>query len=227
MLLGRLASFLDVRFGPAPADDVATVWRHATVPIRTLALALDYGPHLAGFQGDALLLHRPWKIGVDDLPGAGILAVHRRFDAQLTTGWNLPLAASLDLRQPEPLIVAGQTVGMVAQLDEPVMWQRWIERVGAVCDGIEDSRRHGVAAIETVAIASVMRADVMALLAANGVQAFVTGQMRVPGLAPAERLGIGIVAVGHRRSERWGLCRLAFELTQVFPGLDVRLLERP
>jgi putative NIF3 family GTP cyclohydrolase 1 type 2 len=71
---------------------------------------------------------------------------------------------------------------------------------------------------------NAMRADLVEEAAADGVDLYLTGQVRAPGRGPAERLGIGVVAIGHRRSELWGLRQLGRELEEAFPGLVARVL---
>jgi putative NIF3 family GTP cyclohydrolase 1 type 2 len=49
--------------------------------------------------------------------------------------------------------------------------------------------------------------------------------MRAPGTEAVARTGIGVAAVGHRRSERFGLRVLAGLLRRRFAALDVRVAE--
>ena len=51
-------------------------------------------------------------------------------------------------------------------------------------------------------------------------QVYVTGQMRPGALAHARELGLGVIALRHRRTELWGLRQLAYELGEAFPGLE-------
>lgn len=60
---------------------------------------------------------------------------------------------------------------------------------------------------------------------ALGAQCYVTGQVRVPGARAADRAGLGYVAIGHRRSEAWGLRRLASRLSEAFPALEVEVAD--
>ncbi len=53
----------------------------------------------------------------------------------------------------------------------------------------------------------------------------VTGQFRPGARTRARELGMGVVALGHRRSELWGLRRLARELRDEFPDLAPEVFE--
>ena len=58
----------------------------------------------------------------------------------------------------------------------------------------------------------------------RGANLYVTGQYRKPGQEAVDETGIAVVAVGHRRSEEWGLRALAHLLRQRWPELDVMTL---
>jgi putative NIF3 family GTP cyclohydrolase 1 type 2 len=69
-----------------------------------------------------------------------------------------------------------------------------------------------------------MTAALVEQTATVGADTYVTGQARQPGRAPAARLGLNVIAVGHWRAELWGLRRLARELAATFPVLEVSVL---
>ena len=73
--------------------------------------------------------------------------------------------------------------------------------------------------VSRLALMNAMRPDLLDAVAGQGAQVYVTGQIRPGALTEARRLGMGMIALGHRRSELWGLRRLAHELEMAFAAL--------
>ena len=57
----------------------------------------------------------------------------------------------------------------------------------------------------------------------RGADLYVTGQLRQPAEIAAVETGIGVIAVGHRRSEEWGLRAIAHVLQERWYELEVVL----
>ncbi len=57
----------------------------------------------------------------------------------------------------------------------------------------------------------------------RGANIYITGQLRQPAKLALEETGISCVAVGHKRSEEWGLRALAGLLRDRFSQLEVIL----
>lgn len=230
MTLGDLADFLEQRLPIAGERDVPTLWRGAADDnrsVRRLGLALDPPPRDAVFADlDALFLHRPFRLEPDGARNPPVLAAHAAFDAHLTTAFNAPLAAALKLGNVHPVLRPGDgiVIGMAGEVTPAVSWSALRARVAETFDGLDQSLAHGTHIVARVAVMSAINADLVAQAVATGVNVYVTGQLRVPGLAPAARAGLGVIAVGHRRSETWGLQQLACELRVAFPGLEAVLL---
>jgi putative NIF3 family GTP cyclohydrolase 1 type 2 len=55
----------------------------------------------------------------------------------------------------------------------------------------------------------------------RGVQVYITGQWRQPASESVTETGIGVIAVGHRRAEEWGLRALAGVLRERWVQLEV------
>ena len=230
--LDRIASVLDVRLAISAsgrAHEAAGVWRPATRRIRRLGLALepDAVPKAwldAPGAADALLLHRPWGIMERALPGSiGVVACHRPFDAALTTGYNLALARALGLRAVEPFEKKdGRPLGMIGALDPPKAPAEALRTLVETFGGLE-ATHPPVRPVEGVACARAMTADLVGKAHERGADLYVTGQMRAPGIEAVARTGIGVAAVGHRRSERFGLRVLAGLLRRRFAALDVQV----
>lgn len=54
-----------------------------------------------------------------------------------------------------------------------------------------------------------------------------TGQFRTSAAIAIQETGIGVVAVGHRRCEEWGLRALAGVMRERWAGLEVILAPNP
>ena len=172
---------------------------------------------------DALFLHRPWKLS--GLPADfGVLASHLPFDERLTIGFNPDLAEALGVSRIEVLGTKEERpLGMVGDFDGGSFAQL-IERITAEL-GAPEAVEPGSAAIRRVAAVGAMTDALVREAAERGADVYITGQMRVPARAAAEETGIAVVAVGHRRSEVWGLHLLARLLREEWPGLETIVLD--
>ena len=198
-------------------------------PIARLGLALEPWPGLRAWARDgaldAVFLHRPWRLAHDALgPHVGVLYAHLPFDEHLTTGDNQPLAAALGFRAREPLGVRdGRRLGMIGDVDA-VPASEIVARVTATFGGAEavvvpdPDRRVG-----RVAVVGAMTDALVREAAARGVGLYVTGQLRAPARDAVAATGIAVAAIGHERSERWGLGALARLMQARWGELDVRV----
>lgn len=170
---------------------------------------------------DALFLHRPWNLA--GLPAdVGVLASHLPFDERLTIGFNPDLAEALGVTGIEVLGTnEGRPLGMVGDFGGG-SFPQLIDRITAEF-GAPEAVEPG-SAIHRVAIVGAMTNALVREAAERGVGAYMTGQMRAPARAAVEETGIAVVAVGHRRSEVWGLHLLARQLREEWPGLSTLIL---
>ena len=231
--LDRIAAALDARLAVTAderADDATGVWRSAAGRIQRVGLALEPDAVPQGWLEpgavDALLLHRPWGVGDLSLPeGAGVLACHRPFDAALTTGYHPALARALGLGEIEPFEEKdGRPLGMVGAFATPLASDEALRRLVEVFGGLKDVHPP-MQPVRGVAVVRAMDERLVGEAHRRGAQLYVTGQMRRPGLDAVARTGIGVAAVGHRRSERFGLRVLAGLLRRRFAALGVRVAE--
>ena len=231
--LDDLAAFLDdaldVRrydFG----DDPCGVYRTSEVPVRRIGLALEGSLELATWARqarlDALLLHRPWKLDVDALPpDVGVLAYHLALDERLTLGYNPWLARVLGLRDLEVLgRKGGRPLGMIGVV-EPTSFEAWVCQVADVFGGLDAVHVPAQPTVTSVAVVGAMREELVVDARGAGAEVYVTGQFRTSAQDAVARTGIGVVAAGHARSERWGLCALAGLLRMRFAALEVAVWE--
>jgi putative NIF3 family GTP cyclohydrolase 1 type 2 len=222
--LEELAQFLDRFFNIQQfEEDVGGVFQASDRPIRRLGLALERSPGLSQWvqhnQLDALFLHRPWH-ALEQLPSdLGIISYHLAFDQQLTVGFNLRLAESLNLSGLEALgHRPGRAIGMIG--DVPLQsFERYCYQVEAVFGGYEDIQ-DGKRPISRVAVVGAMTDELVREAAVRGAQLYVTGQFRQPAMSAVMEIELGAIATGHRRAEEWGLRSLAHVLNERWATLE-------
>ncbi|ULH16713.1 Nif3-like dinuclear metal center hexameric protein [Deinococcus sp. KNUC1210] len=195
--------------------------RHGSDTIQALALALDSADLPPEVHADALFLHRSFRLG-DQFPGLGVLASHDGFDAALTTGANLSLARRLGWTHIERLHWQGKVLGLKATPPQRD-WNALTRALHSEFGGMEAQIEPASSEVASIALINAMRPDLLTFLAGLGVNACITGQLRPAAVPRARELGLGIAALGHHRSELWGLRQLARELEQQFPELHTRV----
>lgn len=218
--------------GPTDAErhardgDPAGVWIASDRPVRRLGLRLEAGPPpYAWADGlDAALLHRPFGLWPARLPaGVGVLAYHHALDDRLSVGDNPALAAALGAA-PEagPLERDGAPVGLVGALPAPLAYADVLGRLADALGGVEGTAGpEPDGPVARIALVGAMTEALVTAAAERGVQVYVTGQVRQPGVAAAERLGVRVVAVGQGRGERWGLRHLGRLVRERWPAVTV------
>ena len=208
----------------------ASVFVASEREVRRLGLALE--PSAATVERardealDALFLHRPWN--VTDLPaGTGVVASHLPFDERLTIGFNPDLAEALGVSGIEVLgTKEGRPLGMVGDFDDG-SFAHLVARITAEFGAPEAVEPGSGAAIRRIAIVGAMTSALVREAAERGADVYITGQMRVPARAAIAETGIAVVAIGHRRSEVWGLRLLARLLREEWPELHTVVLDAP
>ena len=224
--LADIARFLDEqleveRFGA----DQGGIYRAAEQPIHRIGLALEPWPGLPRWAArerlDAVFLHRPWKLRPADLPpDCGVLAYHLAFDEHLTLGFNPRLAEALELHAVEVLgRKEGRPIGMIGTV-RPQPFGIFAQRLAGTFAGLERAYP-GDEQVERVAVVGAMTDALVREAADRGAQVYVTGQFRQPARIAVEERGMGVLEVGHERSERWGLRALAGILRERWAELEV------
>ena len=92
--------------------------------------------------------------------------------------------------------------------------------------GREEARTCERDVVTRVAVVSAMNAELMREASVRGAQVYITGQMRQPAREAIVDTGLGVIIVGHRRSEEWALRALAHVLRERFALLTVVLPPR-
>ncbi len=228
----NLANFLDQYLETSRfPDEPPIVLRHFGRSVSRLGLALEPGPGLMEWVGreklDALFLHRPFKLDHGSLPdGVGVLGSHLPFEQKLTLGYNPRLADALSMSNLQLLGKRkGRVQGMLGDVP-PQTVAAFYRSAFEVFGGREDSRTCERNEVTKVAVVGAMTSELMHEATERGAEVYVTGQMRVPGREALIDTGLGLIVVGHKRSEEWALRALAHVLRERFADLHICLLPR-
>ena len=205
-------------------DDQNGLYRASDRPVKRLGLALEPAPDTADWvhreELDALFLHRPWKL--EALPeDIGVLAYHYAFDERLTTGYNPYLAEALGMSGLEVLgEKEGRPLGMIGDI-AAVPFDTFCSRVEREFGGLEAVHNAQAREVSRVCVVGAMRPALVREAAARGAQVYLTGEYRRSAAQAVAETGLSVFVIGHERSERWGLEKLAEVLEGRFPDLEV------
>lgn len=253
--LTDIAAFLNGYFGVEDyPGEVSGIYRPAESPVRRIGLALEAWPELPVWVEtqdlDALFLHRPWKFdalldGEDKetkrqgeeenqsailnpqsiIKNIGVLFYHLPFDEYLTPGDSPRLADALLLSHTEVLgEKEGRPLGMIGDI-APQTFATTLAKVEAIFGGYEEALPCVAESVTRIAVVGAMTEALVREAGERGAQAYLTGQFRMPARKIVRELGMGVIAVGHRRSEEWGLRALAGLLRKRFANLEVVLYD--
>ncbi|QKZ12089.1 Nif3-like dinuclear metal center hexameric protein [Spirosoma sp. KUDC1026] len=240
VFIDDIAQFLHQQFAVNryPASEAGGVFRPTNKPVQRLGLALEPWPGLENWalmnNLDAIWLHRPWQLDPSVLPALGILTNHLPFDETLTMGYNPSLAQALGATSP--LVPLGfkqattdtgnalpqRAVGMLFEADTHE-FDAWLKEISQQFRGYDRAEAGHQTMISRVAVVGAMTDKLIQEAADQGVQLYVTGQYRKPAQDAVNQTGMAVVAVGHRRSEEWGMQALAALLRTHWPTLEVEI----
>ncbi len=212
------------------ANEQGGIFKPSNRPVQRLGLALEPFPDIGNWvktsQFDALWLHRPWQLPPDALPNnIGILYHHLPFDEHLTMGYSPAMAEALDLQNlqeigykqslnPDGTVLAKRPIGMLAEAPTQ-SFEQWQTRIVNTFGGYEDAVPNCSQLIDNVAVIGAMNESLVREAAERGATLCLTGQYRPSTKKAVQETGMAIIAVGHRRSEEWGLRALKHLLEQV------------
>jgi putative NIF3 family GTP cyclohydrolase 1 type 2 len=221
----EVKDFLDVELLKHlyPAE-IPCIWQDSSRAIHKIGLALEpwtgIGEWILLNQLDSILLHRPWQLTKYTIPDhIGVLSYHLPFDEQLTVGFNKYLMSSLQMYSVIPFAEKeGRNIGMIGTIDGnmDVYVVRIIENL---FNGLEESFGLRNNVIDKIACVGAITNELIHAAAAHEVQMYITGQFRKPARQAAIDTGMCVVAIGHVRSEYYGLRLLASLLTNKWPQL--------
>lgn len=229
--LEALAEFLNIALKADQfidvVDDLNGIYRPSTRSIQRIGLIREPWLNVADWvqanQIDALFCHRPWKLPLDQLPDElGILAYHLSFDEALTIGYNPLLADCLEMSN---LAVLGtkleRPIGMIGDIKTQDL-NTYVRQVEAIFGGLEETEVNPTQ-VSRVAVVGAMTAELIHMASHQRAELYITGQRRRSAELAVQATKINIIAVGHQRSEEWGIHALAYLLQQRWTALEVVL----
>jgi putative NIF3 family GTP cyclohydrolase 1 type 2 len=229
----NLANFLDQYLETTKFPDEAPLVRHQfTRSVSRLGLALEVWPGLADWAAaeklDTVFLHRGFKLEPYALPEEiGVLESHLPFEEKLGLGYNHRLATALGMTHLETLgYRKGRPLGMLGCVP-PQTVGAFYQSIKETFGGRDEARTCERNEVTKVAVVGAMTAELMHEASNRGAEVYVTGQMRKPAREALLDTGLGLVIVGHQRSEQWALTAFANILRERFCGLKVILAKEP
>lgn len=221
MQLDTITKFLNTFFQVERynEEEQGGIYLPSTRSIKRLGLALEPWDGLYNWVKsqhiDALFLHRPWKLDVEQLPpDIGVISYHLPFDESLTLGFNTRLADVLSLSNLE---VFGEKqnrpIGMIGQAPNQTFTDI-LNCVKEVFNEYEQIRAASESEVKKVAVVGAMTDLLVREAASHGVNVYITGQLRQPAAQAVIETQMSVIAVGHYRCEIWGLHTLASILQQ-------------
>jgi dinuclear metal center YbgI/SA1388 family protein len=158
-----------------------------------------------------------------------LAAYHLPLDKHARLGNNAGLCDALALgpsREPFGEI-RGTLLGVAATWPEPLSQKDAIARIAAAVGKPPFVFPHGPAMVRKVGVCSGAASDLLEAAAVAGCDLFVTGELAERAGDLARELQISLVAAGHYATEVFGPMRIAADLRDRFPGLDVEFVEAP
>ncbi|MFD2570160.1 Nif3-like dinuclear metal center hexameric protein [Spirosoma soli] len=242
--LDEIAAFLQKEFATEryPNNEQGGIYKATNRSIQRLGLALEPFPGIEEWVEqsaiDALWLHRPWQLDLDTWPSdVGVLYHHLPFDETLAMGFSPRMATALGaLDQLQPLegkqatnesgeLLPQRPIGMLFNGDEQEFdgWLHLVKTMFGGYDRAEAGRSlvNSRTGISRLAVVGAMNDSLIREAADRGAELYITGQYRKQAQEAVDETGIAVIAVGHRRSEEWGLGALAELLRERWPALTV------
>ena len=230
-IAGFLNTFLQVSDFP---NDLNGIYRSSDRLVSRIGLALDPFPGLEqwvdDYSLDAVWLRQPRKLQLTPaLTRAyiGVLGYHLPFDERLTLGYNPMLAEALGLTNAEPFgEKEGRPIGMIADMPT-IDFSEFRTQLGSEFGGEEQAFTGKKARVQRIAIVGVMTEELVWQAIQRRADVYVTGQLPKEGRTVALHSGLALIAVGHQRSEQWGLRALATILRNRWEKLKVVVYSEP
>lgn len=223
-----IAEFLNDLFSVErfPSSERGGIYLASSCPIKRIGLALEPGNKFPAWVTaeclDAVFLHRPWKLKLEPiLSKIGIIYYHLPFDEYLTIGFNIRLAQVLNISNLEILgEKENRAIGMLGEISSQT-FANLCGHISQMFGGYEKVIQPINSEIIRIAVVGAMTDSLVREAAARGADVYITGQLRKPAAEALQETKIGAIAVGHYRSEVWGLRVLARILQERWPSLEV------
>lgn len=223
-----IAEFLNCLFGVEcfPLSERGGIYLRSSRYIKRIGLALEPGKQfqewLMAEKLDAVFLHRPWKMEIAQIPDElGVIFYHLPFDEYLTIGFNRRLAQVLNISNLEILgEKENRPIGMLGEIS-PQDFTNLCNCISQIFGGYEQVSHPMHSEITRIAVVGAMTDSLVREAANRGANVYITGQLRQPAAEALQETKIGAIAVGHHRSEIWGLRALSGILQERWSGLEV------
>ncbi len=241
LFLNDLANFLRTELNTAlyPANEQGGVYKPSDRVIQRIGLALEPSSTTSDWvrdlQLDALWLHRPWQLNATTLPpDVGVLFHHLPFDECLTTGYNPRLANVLGMESLEELgykqvadesgtLLPKRPIGMIGNVPER-SFEEWVALIEREFGGYDRAVSGRERDYKRVAVVGAMNPSLVQEAHERGVGLYLTGEYRKGTQTSVDETGISVIAIGHRRTEEWGLRALAALLREEWSWLPVEVI---
>lgn len=164
--------------------------------------------------------------------GCSLAAYHLPLDKHPRLGNNAGLADALRLgdRRESFGDVRGHALGLVCELDKPLLRAAFLARIREVCRYAPPTiLAHGPETVRRVGMCTGAASDLLEDAAAARCDTFVSGELAERSSELARELGVTLVGAGHHATEIFGPMRLAEELRATFgpAGLDAEFVDVP
>jgi putative NIF3 family GTP cyclohydrolase 1 type 2 len=228
----EIVEYLDLEFQKSLYNEaIPSLWKDTQKSVTKIGLALEPWTGIEVWieehQLDGLFLHRPWKINEYELPdNISLFAYHLPFDEHLTIGYNLHLCRDFTLANPQIFgLKEGRPIGMVCETQN-INTIDICKQAENVFQGVDECFQINNTNVNKVAFVGAMTTDLIYNASKAGVQLYVTGQIRKQAMKAVVETGMSIIAVGHARSEYYGLKLLGQILLTKWPDLHIALAKR-
>lgn len=191
-------------------------------------------------QADAVLVHHGyfWKGEAEAITGIkrkrlktllqhdiSLLAYHLPLDAHPTLGNNAQLGALLGLETTGPLELGNpDSIGLVGRLAQPLSAAAFVAHINQVLGREPLLIEGGNHEVRTVGWCTGGAQGYIDKAIAQGLDAFVSGEVSEPTFHAARENGIHYIAAGHHATERYGAKALGEALAAEF-GLDHQFVD--
>jgi len=158
-----------------------------------------------------------------------LAAYHLPLDKHPRLGNNAGLCDALGLGADRESFgdVRGTPLGVAASWPSPLTRDDAIAQIAASVGKPPFVFPHGPAAVRKVGVCSGAASDLLEAAAGAGCDLYLTGELAERAGDLAKELQITLVAAGHYATEVFGPLRLADELRQRFPSLEVQFVAAP
>ena len=158
-----------------------------------------------------------------------LAAYHLPLDKHARLGNNAGLCDALALGASREAFgdVRGTPLGLAGTWSVPLTREDAIARITTAIGKPPFAFPYGPAVVKKVGVCSGAASDLLEAAAAVGCDLFLTGELAERAGDLAKELQITLIAAGHYAIEVFGPMRIADDLRQRFPGLDVAFVASP